>query len=622
MSILRKGGRRTKASAAVVTGLALMAFQVLAVIGAGTAAAATACTYNPATKTINITIDPGDTAYVAVETSGNLDAEASPGAILFTDSGYDYENGAASTQCGSADVSNTVAIVVLGQPSADEGFFIDEWANDLGGSFPATIAWAIDMGSQSTAFGDTFGWWGSDTFNVVDDVVTLTDTTFDINGAAGTLLGVDSFYYFYGGGGDDVLDASAVTKYVDLEGIDGDDWLAPGSFDGDYLYGGAGFDTVSYGTRTTCTAVVNDVDAGLDANCDGDNDDVGDEEDTLADAFEGIETGSGNDTITGDAGTDEVITPGDGDDDITGNAGDDDALDYSTSSAGVVIDPANGTVTGQGTDTFTNITSFYGSDFNDTLIWDGTTVFFSGGDGVDLVDASADTAGVSIDLDTLDGTPTGGTGAPADDLENVKGGSGNDDLTGNDIRNRIDGGDGDDVLVGGAGNDRLLGGLGNDTYEGDAGADTVSFKNSPNGVTADLLAGFATGEGDDSFASPIDVEILVGSAHRDNFTGGGGVVAINFRFKGGKGNDILTGSGSNDTLGGGAGKDVLRGVGGDDTLKGGTGNDRLYGGAGVDVGRGGPGRDICNKVEIRNSCGKKGHPKRPGTAVAAKLARP
>jgi len=286
MSFLRREGHRSKAGKAVVTVLALGAFQVLAVVGAGAAAAATACTYNPATGAINITIDPTDTAYVAVETSGNLDAESPPGAILFTNSAYDYENGASSTQCGSASVSNTTSIVVLGQPSADEGFFIDEWANDLGGAFPATIAWAIDMGSNSTPFGDTFGWWGSDTFNPTDDAVTLTDTTFDINGGAGTLLGVESFSYFYGGGGDDVLDASAVTKYVDLEGVAGDDWIAPGSFDGDFLEGDAGFDTVSYATRTTCTAVVNAVDAGLDANCDGDNDDAGDEEDTLSGAFE------------------------------------------------------------------------------------------------------------------------------------------------------------------------------------------------------------------------------------------------------------------------------------------------------------------------------------------------
>jgi Ca2+-binding RTX toxin-like protein len=192
-------------------------------------------------------------------------------------------------------------------------------------------------------------------------------------------------------------------------------------------------------------------------------------------------------------------------------------------------------------------------------------------------------------------------------------------MTGNDIRNRIDGCDGDDELIGRAGNDRLVGGAGNDTYEGDTGADTVSFKNSPAGIDADLLAGFATGEGDDAFTGA--PEIVVGSAFRDTITGGGGTVAANFRFIGGKGADLLTGSGSNDTLKGGAGNDVLRGVGGDDTLLGASGNDRLYGGAGVDVGRGGVGKDTCVGVEIRNSCGKKGHPKSPGAAAVAKLTR-
>jgi Ca2+-binding RTX toxin-like protein len=329
--------------------------------------------------------------------------------------------------------------------------------------------------------------------------------------------------------------------------------------------------------------------------------------------------------LIGAAGIDETFVPGDGDDDITGQLADDDAIDWSSSSAGMLIDPANGTATGQGTDTFTGVVEFIGSDFDDTLIWDGTTTFFSGGDGVDKVDASATTGGENIDLDQLDGCVNvgppacTGPGETADDLENAIGGTGNDSLFGNDLRNRLDGGDGDDTLSGLAGNDTLIGGAGNDNYTGGSGADRVSFKNSPAGIDADLLSGFATGEGDDALNDTI--EIVIGSAFRDTITGGGGVVATNFRIIGGKGADTLTGSGSNDTLKGGGGNDVLRGVGGDDTLLGAAGNDRLYGGPGVDVGRGGDGKDTCVGVEIRNSCGKKGHPKSPGAAAVAKLTR-
>ena len=78
-------------------------------------------------------------------------------------------------------------------------------------------------------------------------------------------------------------------------------------------------------------------------------------------------------------------------------------IDWSSSSAGMVIDPANGSATGQGTDTFTGVTGFVGSALDDTLLWDGTTDFFSGGAGTDKVDASTSTTGQMIDLDDLDG---------------------------------------------------------------------------------------------------------------------------------------------------------------------------------------------------------------------------
>ncbi|HXF74177.1 MAG TPA: calcium-binding protein [Actinomycetota bacterium] len=592
----------------LTTAGALLGFQALAVIGAVPASAVTSCTYNPATDTINITIDPNGAAYVAVESADDLDAESPVGAILFTPSGVfppNFDPDTNSAQCGSATVSNTTQIVVLGSPSGAEFFGIDEQTAVGGepGTFPSTISWAVDLGG---AAGDEFE---IDLDDDTDNNVVLTDTSFSLNGGTGELVGVELIQIF-GEAGDDTLDASAVSANVeaDLFGGAGDDWIAPGAFDGDAVSGDADSDTLSYGTRTTSVAVVNGVDAGLDANGDGDNDDVGDEED-LIDCFETVVTGSGNDTIDDAACGDSTYVPGDGDDDITGDATD--VLDWSTSSAAMTIDPANGTATGQGTDTFTGITSFIGSAFDDVLLWDGTTTFFSGGDGTDTVDASATTTSNVIDLDTLDGTPVTGVGAPVDDLENAIGGSANDTLTGNDRQNRLEGRDGDDALVGAAGNDLLLGGNGNDTYTGGAGADTVSFASSPNGVEVDMNLGFATGEGDDGFGDTI--ETVVGSDHDDSITGGGGVVAINFRFIGRAGDDLLTGSGSNDTLRGGGGSDVLRGVNGDDNLRGGKGNDRLFGGSGVDVGNGGKGKDVCKGVEIKSSCGTKKSPKAPVT---------
>jgi Ca2+-binding RTX toxin-like protein len=619
------------------TALAIGAFQVLAIVGAGTASAVTACTYNPATDTINITIDPNTDAGVMVENStANVDANAPAGSILFDDGG----GFGLDTACGSASNSNTVSIVVLGSPGADEFFYVDE---NTGDPFNTAIQWHIDLGTNATAApnGDEFE---IDLADDQDNAVVVTNGTFDLNGAVGEILGMESFFGI-GGDEDDTIDASAVTSsvYVELVGNAGDDWLAPGFFadpvaGGDWIEGDAGVDTVSYGTRTSCIAIDNTVTigSGTDANCDGDATDAGDEGDQLIDFLEVLESGSGNDTLIGDSGTDETFVPGDGDDDITGNAadvppplGEGDVIDWSSSSAGMTIDPLLGTASGQGTDTFDDVLGFVGSPSDDSMVWPNAAPFpwqFKGGDGTDRIDASAATSGQAIDLDLLDGclsTILGctGTGEPADSLENVLGGSGNDSLLGNDVNNRMEGNAGDDVLSGFAGNDFLIGSEGNDTYNGGTGADKVSFKNAAAGVEADMLLGFANGEGSDTLAGGI--EILVGSGFNDSFVGGGGVTATNFRFIGNAGNDTLTGSGSNDTLKGGGGKDILRGVGGDDTLLGAAGNDRIFGGAGTDIGKGGDGKDVCKGIEIKSSCGTQGHPAKgaPHRVVAAKLAR-
>ena len=445
--------------------------------------------YTPATGTISIVIDPGEDAAVTVETAAeDRDPESPPGAILFSASdlaGFlDYNNGAGSGQCGSASISNTVSIVVLGQPSDDERFVIDEW--DTSARFDPAITWALDLRSNTAVGIDEFDWWGNDGMFVDapnDDTVTLTDGSFDINGGIGELNGVEHMF-MYGGDGDDVLDGSAVTAGVtlDLEGIDDDDWIAPGHAApqavantpiGDFASGGNGVDTLSYGTRIDATVIDNNLGRyGHDANGDCDVLDVGDEAD-FGDSFEVLETGSGNDCIVGLWGLDETYIPGDGDDQITGQAVDLDLLDWSSSAAGMVIDPGLGTATGQGTDTFTDVCGFNGSALDDTLIWDAgsCTSRFVGGDGTDSVDASATTGGESIDLDALDGQPFDGAGAPADSDEIVVGGSGNDFVVGNDIRNRIYGGPGGDDLEGDDGNDTLIGGVGNDRLSGAAGFD-------------------------------------------------------------------------------------------------------------------------------------------------------
>src|SRR5262245_34812690 len=565
--IHRRGEKhRTRLTVVLTTVGALVVFQALAIVGAGMALAAT-CNYNLSNDTVTVDLPPGDIADIRVN-DGVIEVEGTP--------------------CGSATNSNTTAIVVLGENGSNEEFIIDESFDE---PFNTAIAWSIDLGTD-TSDQLTFQLNGDQ-----DNTLVLTDASFNPNGAVGELAGVERFSVF-GGDGDDTIDGSGTSNFMNVLGDDGDDVISPGTFDGDSLFGQGDDDTLSYATRTACVFVQNSNDAGNDLNCDGDNDDPGDEEDTLFGCFEAIVTGSNNDTINDGVCNTTTFAPGEGDDDIVGD-GDNDTLDLSSSTAGVVIDADAQTATGQGTDTWTELDNFIGSNFDDTLLLTGDAPGqvdrFSGLDGVDLVDASAATAGVDVELDVLD--PDGD-----DDLENLIGSAFNDELDGNDLRNQIRGGAGDDQIEGDEANDTLFGGEGNDSFDGGPGADTVSFVESAAGVTVDLSLLFASGEGDDSFVDTI--EIIVGSNQNDSITGGpfSGGGTVNFLFKGKAGGDNLTGFNGNDTLNGGKGPDTLRGVGGDDTLLGKKGNDTLAGGNGFDIGKGGPGNDVCQGVEQAGSC--------------------
>jgi len=81
---------------------------------------------------------------------------------------------------------------------------------------------------------------------------------------------------------------------------------------------------------------------------------------------------------------------------------------------------------------------------------------------------------------------------------------------------------------------------------------------------------------------------IFGYAGDDTLYGGGGDDVL----KGGAGDDLLDGGSGDDQLSGGAGDDVLKGGSGDDQLDGGAGDDKLYGGSGDDVLKGGAGDDL------------------------------
>ena len=98
------------------------------------------------------------------------------------------------------------------------------------------------------------------------------------------------------------------------------------------------------------------------------------------------------------------------------------------------------------------------------------------------------------------------------------------------------------------------------------------------------------GNSNDAILGLAGDDILDGGNGNDVLDGGGGDDTLT----GGNGNDMLFGSFGDDALMGGNGEDSLDGGAGDDTLTGGNGNDTVNGGAGDDTLTGGNGNDTMN----------------------------
>ena len=233
---------------------------------------------------------------------------------------------------------------------------------------------------------------------------------------------MDDIEVLVGGSGDDTLMGSPnVLVSKTLYGGPGDDVFLQGSAatpdSRDTMSGGAGNDTVDYTIRTVPVLV------SLDGAA---NDGTGSEFDNVLSDVENIRSGSGSDTLWGNANNNTFFAGG-GTNLIMGGPGND-----------IILQGQDGDA---------------GSDVID------------GGTGIDVIDYSSRTRPLTVTLDgaTGSGDLGAGEGDIIQNMENVVGGMDNDMLIGNASNNWIRGMAGDDTLQGLAGDDLLEGGDGGNT---------------------------------------------------------------------------------------------------------------------------------------------------------------
>lgn len=463
-----------------------------------------------------------------------------------------------------------------------------------------------------------------------------------------------------GGDGDDTLNENTG---VTTDGSTGDEVNTNGS---DALDGGPGVDTVLYDERTTAVVVylglISTFNDGADTNQDG----LTNEFDDVFFTTENVKTGSGQDIISANFinnRSNNVFTDNGGNDCLEGGPGNDqfiqgaepqgadvqigntgaDLSDYSARSGAVAVSLDGVANDGDiATNEGDNVGGLATTCRPLTIIVNPpqTNFFFIDDiDGGVLTDAPVagpapsfctpvqDPVTGAFFTDCGPGETLGGDQSPLVevDVENVNGGSGNDELIGDKTGNVLHGNGGNDLVSGGAASDQLFGDAGDDTLRGGDGNDTIDGGEGTNtadyasagaggvGVQVNLTTGTATGEGndtlkaiqnvngssfDDSLKGDANDNTLNGAGGEDNIAGNAGNDTINGggaadQLSGQAGDDKIRGAQGNDAMQGGSGNDSLQGGQGKDTILGQKGNDKLYGNAQPDFLNGGPGSDVC-----------------------------
>jgi Ca2+-binding RTX toxin-like protein len=399
-----------------------------------------------------------------------------------------------------------------------------------------------------------------------------------------------------------------------LVGGTGADWIIGGKGE-DIIYAGAGNDVVS-GAGDLYLGVTNTVQSTL----------PGWQKFSVFTPFIGLEVdglypfGAINEALNGDhiihssiglstfnnRDSADTIYGGAGDDQIWGVFGDDELYGEAGN------DQIRG---GEGADTI------YGGEGNDEIRGDDDHLVALELFGNDFIDGGAGEDLIYGELGEDD----------------IYGGLGNDQLHGEEDNDFLSGDEGDDSLYGGDGWDILIGGAGSDVLNGGAGFDTYVFNTgdgqdqivdsdsdslyvfrsvfSPESLRVTVVGSDVKiqygGSGDSvtianayvtsasgvaagptfelADGSTVDVPLLLNVGTTDpivKHADGPGQTVV-----GGSGDDTLTGAAAA-ILHGGRGNDVLTASGGNNTLDGGEGNDVLVGGPGANVLSGGAGDDV------------------------------
>ena len=285
------------------------------------------------------------------------------------------------------------------------------------------------------------------------------------NGGDDELYGGDGNDELYGGGGSNTLSGGGGDDLVTVTRTFSD----PASVD--VADGGAGADTL----------IVDFAGSGLQLifSLNG----VSSDGSISSSNFEALAYtgGSGNDIVTGAAGSDQLFGYA-GNDTLAGAAGAD-QLD--------------------------------GGDGSDVLRGGAGADAIDGGAGIDTASYYTGATGVVVSLASGLGSGGEAQGDTLSGIENLSGSQGWDQLYGNAGANVLQGWNGNDLLVGRAGKDTLTGGAGADRFQFTAIGDSVV------GANADRITDFSRAQGDKIDLSGIDANTGAAGNQAFSFIGSG-----------------------------------------------------------------------------------------------------